>query len=74
MELKNYIKKAGMRPTGWAKANGLPPAIVNRYLRDDGVLSVFNALRIEAATNEEVTLKDLLAKYKYHPAYKNGRN
>lgn len=65
MELKNYLKKYGYKPTPWAEEHNISPAVVHRYLHQKGVLTTINALKIEAACNEEVTVADLLARYKY---------
>ena len=66
MDLKNYLKKNNLKPTPWAVENGLSPAVIHRYLKKkDYVLGTINALRIEQACNEEVTVNDLLARYKY---------
>lgn len=66
MELESYFKQHEIkRPTVWAQLNGIPAATIHRYLNNKGILSVINALKIEKATNEEVTVKDLIARYKY---------
>jgi hypothetical protein len=65
MELENYFKQHNIKPTPWAIEHGISPAVVNRYLKNKGVLNTINALKIERACNEEVTVADLLARYKY---------
>ena len=64
MELESYIKRQGKPYTVWAQENNLSITTISRYLRGVGKLSVENALAIEEACNEEVTLKDLLNRYK----------
>lgn len=64
MELKNYIRKTGKPPSVWALEHNLSISTISRYLNHNGKLSVQNALAIEEACNEEVTLRDLLYRYK----------
>jgi hypothetical protein len=64
MELKNYIRKTGKPMSVWAMENNLSISTIARYLNHTGRLSVRNALAIEEACNEEVTLRDLLYRYK----------
>lgn len=66
MELKNYIKKQGKPYSVWATEHGLSISTISRYLNNTGKLTVQNALAIEEACNEEVTLKDLLYRYKQY--------
>jgi plasmid maintenance system antidote protein VapI len=65
MELENYLKKYGWKPTPWAQKHNISPAVINRYIHKKGGLNIVNALKIERACNEEVTVADLLARYKY---------
>ena len=65
MELITYLKKNKFKPTPWAEKHGISVAVVHRYLNEKGTLSVKNAFRIEKATGEEVTVLDLLTRYKY---------
>jgi DNA-binding transcriptional regulator YdaS (Cro superfamily) len=50
----------------WATEQGLSISSVSRYLNHIGTLSVQNALAIEEACDEEVTLRDLLYRYKQY--------
>jgi len=59
MELKRYIKTVGLKPTPWAIKKGLSPSVISRFLNGKG-LSLDNALKIEQATNGEVTRLELL--------------
>ena len=66
MELKSYFVKHKIdRPCMWAEIHGISPATIHRYLNSKGVLGTINALKIERACNEEVTVGDLVARYKY---------
>jgi len=65
MELENYLKINKFKPTPWAEKHNLSVAVVHRYLKKKGILSVKNAFRIERACNEEVTVLDLIMRYKY---------
>jgi len=66
MELKNYFVKHNIKkPCVWASSHGISPATIHRYLKNLGVLTTINALKIERACNEEVTVADLIARYKY---------
>lgn len=65
MELENYLKQKGYKPTPWAEKHNISVAVLNRYLKGKGSLSVKNAFKIEKACNEEVTVMDLIMRYKY---------
>jgi len=66
MELESYFAKHGIkRPHVWAGIHGISTATVHRYINHKGVIGVLNALRIERACNEEVTVADIVARYKY---------
>ena len=58
--LKRYLSRKKLRPTAWARANGIAPPVISRYLNGKTGLSPENALRIERATDGEVTRLELL--------------
>ena len=58
--LKKFLKRNNLRPTPWAKANGIAPPVLSRYLNGKMGLSPENALRIEQATGGAVTRMELL--------------
>jgi DNA-binding transcriptional regulator YdaS (Cro superfamily) len=65
MQLESYLKRNKLKPTPWAEKHGISAASLHRYLKGIGTIDARNALRIEAATDEQVTVKELLERYKY---------
>lgn len=57
--LKRFFKNHDIKPTPWAAANGIAASVISRALNGRGV-SPLNALRIEQATDGEVTRDELL--------------
>jgi DNA-binding transcriptional regulator YdaS (Cro superfamily) len=51
--------------TPWAEKHGISPASLYRYLNGIGIIDPLNALKIEIATDEEVSLKDVFERYRY---------
>lgn len=65
MQLESYLKRNGFRPTPWAEKHGISPASLYRYMNGIGIIDPINALKIERATDEEVTLKEIFERYRY---------
>ena len=59
MNLKNFFEIRQKKPTPWAMENGIAPSVISRCLNGRGV-SPENALKIEKASNGEVTRMELL--------------
>ena len=57
--LKQFFEIHSFKPTPWAAINGIAPSVISRLLNGRGI-SPLNALRIEQATNGEVTRDELL--------------
>ncbi len=64
MQLESYLKINNLTPAPWAASHGISVATLNRYLRKVGRADVLFLLRIEKACNEQVTVKELIERYK----------
>ena len=59
MRLKDYLTAAGLSQNEFARRSGVAQARIWCAVHGAG-LSTWNALKVEAATNGEVTVADLL--------------
>jgi len=60
MKLQKYLKKYNLKYCPWAVKNRLSPSTVYRFLCGENI-SIKNALMIQKATKNEVTLQDMFA-------------
>jgi len=63
MELLEFFKRYNLKPTPWAIENKIPPSVISRYL-NGRAMSPENALKVEIASNQKVTIKELLYREK----------
>ena len=59
MRLDEYLATHNMKALHLAKAAGLPPSTITRFLRRERGLSMESAFRIVAATNGKVSVEEL---------------
>jgi hypothetical protein len=59
MDLINYFKNNKIKFTPWALEKGVSPSVISRFINGKG-MSPENALKIEQATNGQVTRLELL--------------
>ena len=60
MKLTAYLEQHKIKPTHLAKAAGIAPAVVTRYLRGERGISAQTARKISQATQGIVSLEELL--------------
>lgn len=60
MKLSGYFRKHKLKPSNWAKEHNIPPSVISKYLNGKTGLNKDSALKIEKATNGEVTVLELL--------------
>lgn len=58
MTLAEYLEAEGLKPTQFAQALGAEPSTVTRMVHGERGPSLDMALRIEAATDGKVTVRD----------------
>lgn len=59
MDLKNYFKNNKIKFTPWAVEKEISPSVISRFIGGKG-MSPENALKIEQATDGQVTRMELL--------------
>jgi hypothetical protein len=59
MQLSDYLKSIGAKPSRWAQQHKISPSIISRYLNQKAGLELGTAHRIIKATNGAVSLDDL---------------